>query len=53
MPTTLPVRLAAPVRTSERSEPDGSLVIIFLVASIGMLLSVLAAIITPDWGMGI
>jgi hypothetical protein len=51
MPTTLPVRIAAPVR-SESSETDGSLVIVFLIASIGMLLSVLAAIISPDWLIG-
>jgi hypothetical protein len=52
MPTTLPVRIAASARSAESSEADGSLVIIFLVASIGMLLSVVAAIITPDWFIG-
>jgi hypothetical protein len=54
MPTTLPLRIAAPARSSiEASEADGSVVIIFLVASIGMLLSVLAAIISPDWLIGL
>jgi hypothetical protein len=53
MPTTLPLRIAAPARSIEGSESDGSVVIIFLVASIGMLLSVLAAIISPDWLIGL
>jgi hypothetical protein len=52
MPTTLPIRIAAAVPSVKTAEADGSIVIVFLVASIGMFLSVLAAIISPDWLIG-
>lgn len=53
MPTTLPVRIAAPTSTVRDSEADASITVIFLVAVIGMLLSVLAALTSPDLSLGL
>jgi hypothetical protein len=52
MPTTLPVRIAVPRSTVTDGEADGSITVIFLVAVIGMLLSVVAALISPDLSIG-
>jgi hypothetical protein len=52
MPTTLPVRIAAPASTVAAGQADASITIIFLVATIGMLLSVLAALLSPDYFVG-
>jgi hypothetical protein len=48
MPTTLPVRIAVPTSTVGDGEADGSIAVIFLVAVTGMLLSILAALMSPD-----
>jgi hypothetical protein len=52
MPTTLPVRIGVPFASDKTLEGDGSLVVIFLVTSIGILLSLVAAMVSPDWLIG-
>jgi hypothetical protein len=52
MPTTLPVRIDVPARRVRESEADASLMVVFLVTVIGMLLSVLAALMSPDISLG-
>jgi hypothetical protein len=52
MPTTLPIRIAVPATNERDGETDASITIIFLVSLIGMLLSVLAALISPDLSLG-
>ena len=52
MPTTLPVRIAVPTSTVRDGEADGSITVIFLVTVIGMLLSIVAALTSPDLSIG-
>jgi hypothetical protein len=53
MPTTLPVRIALRASTVRDGEADRSIAVVFLVTVIGMLLSVLAALISPDLSVGL
>ena len=52
MPTTLPIRIAVPASTVKDIEADGSITVIFLVTTLGMLLSVLAALMCPECFLG-
>jgi len=52
MPTTLPLRIAAPASTNKAGEADASITVVLLVAMIGMLLSVLATLISPECYLG-